>query len=88
MNLLLRKKGELSSNSTDDFEGKRPLEAPSFDDSIAKAANNGVWRKKVFEKALKSFFFCDFMQLYEKFGIKNEWIVSITPSAKDSQIKG
>ena len=53
MNLLLRKKGELSSNSTDDYEGKRPLEASSFDDSIAKAANNG----EVFEEALKSIYF-------------------------------
>ena len=49
MNLLLRKKRELSSNSTDDYEKKRPREASSFDDSIAKAANNG----EVFEEALK-----------------------------------
>ena len=50
MNLLLRKKRKLSSNSTDHHEKKRPREAFSFDDSIAKAANNG----EVFEEALKS----------------------------------
>ena len=52
MNLLLRKKRELSRNSTDDYERKRPREASSFDDSISKAAING----EVYEEALKSFY--------------------------------
>ena len=48
-NFLLRKKRKLSSNSADGDDRKRSLKAPSFDDSIFKAANNG----EVFEEALK-----------------------------------
>ena len=49
-NLLLRKKRELSSNSTDGNDRKRPRETSGFDDSISKTPNNG----EVFEEALKS----------------------------------
>ena len=49
-NFLLRKKRELSSNSVDGDDGKRPRETSSFNDSISKAANNG----EVFKEALKS----------------------------------
>ena len=49
-NFLLRRERQLSSNSTDGDDRKRPRETSSFDDSISKAANNG----EVFEEALKS----------------------------------
>ena len=49
-NFLLRKRRELSSNSTDGDEQKRPRKASSFNHLIAKGANNG----EVFDEALKS----------------------------------
>ena len=84
-NFLLRKKGELSSNSTDDDDRKRPREGSSFDDSISKAANNG----EVFEEALKSddyvAILCNCMKNLEQ---KMNELFQITSNVKDSQIKG
>ena len=48
-NLLIKKKRDLISYSADDDERKTPPEAFSFDDSVAKAANNG----EVFEEDLQ-----------------------------------
>ena len=84
-NFLLRKKGELSSNSTDGDDRKRPREASSFDDSISKVANNG----EVFEEALKSddcvAILCNCMKNLEQ---KMNELFQITSNVKDSQIKG
>ena len=84
-NFLLRKKRELSSNSTDGDDRKRPREASSFDDSSSKAANNG----EGFEEALESddcvAILCNCMKNLEK---KMNESFRITSSAKDSQIKG
>ena len=83
-NFLLRNKRELSSNSKDGDDRKRPREASSFDDSISKAANNG----EVFEEALKSDYcvavLCNCMNNLEE---KMNELFQIT-SAKDSEIKG
>ena len=46
-NFLLRKKRELSSNSTDGDNRKRPREVSSFDDFISKAANMEKYSKKL-----------------------------------------
>ena len=43
---LLRRKRELSKNSPDTDERKGPHKTTSFDDSIAKAANNRNCLKK------------------------------------------
>ena len=84
-NFLLRKKRELSSNSTDGGDRKRPHKAFSFDDSISKVANNG----EVFEEALKSdncvAILCNYM---ENLGEKMSELFQITSNTKDSQIKG
>ena len=48
-NLLIKKKRDLISYSADGDERKTPPEASSFDDSVAKAANNG----EVFEEDLQ-----------------------------------
>ena len=84
-NFLFRKKRELSGNSTDGGDRKRPLEASSFDDSISKAANNG----EVFEEALKSddcvVILCNYMKNLEE---KMNELFQITSSAKDNQIRG
>ena len=48
-NLLIKKKRDLISYSADDDKRKTPPEASSFDDSVAKAANNG----EVFEEDLQ-----------------------------------
>ena len=84
-NLLLRKKKELSSNSTGGDERKRPHETSSFDDLIAKAANNG----EVFEEALKPddcvAISCNCMKNLEK---EINELFQITSSGKDSQNKG
>ena len=82
-NFLLRKKRELSSNSTDGDDRKRPREASSFDDSISKAANNG----EVCKEALKS----DDCVAILRNCIKNleekmNELFQITSSSKDSQI--
>ena len=84
-NFLLRKKRELSSNSTDGDDGKRPRETSSFNDSISKAANNG----EVFKEALKSddciAILCNCMKHLEE---KINELFRISSSAKDNQIKG
>ena len=84
-NFLLRKKRELSSNSTDGDDRKRPRETSSFDDAISKAANNG----EVFKEGLKSddcvAILCNCMKNLEE---KMNELFQITSSAKDSQIKG
>ena len=46
-NFLLRKKRELSSNSTDGDNRKRPREVSSFDDFISKAVNMEKYSKKL-----------------------------------------
>ena len=46
-NFLVKKKKERSINSMDGDEKKRPRKAPSFDDSVAKAANNGEMPRSI-----------------------------------------
>ena len=46
-NFLVRKKRERSINSVDGDEKKRPRKASSYDDSIAKAANNGEVQRSI-----------------------------------------
>ena len=84
-NFLLRKKKELSSNSMDGDDRKRPHEISGCDDSISKAANNG----EVFEEVLKLgdcvAILSNCMKNLEE---KMNELFQITSSAKDSQIKG
>ena len=84
-NFLLRKKRELSSNSTGGDDRKRPRKTSSFDDSIPKGANNG----EILEEALKSdgcvAILCNCMKNLQE---KMTELFQITSSAKDSQIKG
>ena len=46
-NFLVRKKCGRSINSMDGDEKKRPRKASSFNDSIAKAANNGEVQRSI-----------------------------------------
>ena len=84
-NFLLRKNGELSSNSKDRDERKQPRKTSSFDELIAKGANNG----EVFDETLKSddcvAIFCNCMKNLED--IVNE-LFQITSSANNGQKKG
>ena len=84
-NFLITREQELSSNSMDGDNRKRPREASSFDDSISKAANN----EEMLKEALKS---DDCVAILRK-RMKNleekmYELFQITSSTKDSQIKG
>ena len=65
----------------DGDEKKRPRKAYSFDDSIAKAANNGEVQRSIKIRWL----YWDFMQFYEKFG--RDKLFQTISSTTDSQIK-
>ena len=80
-NFSVRKKCGRSINSMDGDEKKRPRKASSFNDSIAKAANNGEVQRSIKIRWL----YWDFMKLYEKFG--RDELFQITSSTTDSQIK-
>ena len=80
-NFLLTMKRQLSSNSTDGDDRKRPREASGFDDSIFKAANNG----EVPDEAIKSDYYvailCNCMKNLEE---KMNELLQITSSAKEN----
>ena len=80
-NFLLTMKRQLSSNSTDGDDRKKPCEASGFDDSIFKAANNG----EVPDEAIKSddyvAILCNCMKNLEE---KMNELLQITSSAKEN----
>ena len=80
-NFLLTMKRQLSSNSTDGDDRKRPREASGFDDSIFKAANN----EEVPDEAIKSddyvAILCNCMKNLEE---KMNESLQITSSAKEN----